>query len=54
MKITIKRKEKIMKYRITEFNSDYQEVEVGTCELCFSTTIADVGTLTLEDKLEQL
>lgn len=27
-----------MKYKITEMNSNYQEVQVGTCELCFSTT----------------
>ena len=39
-----------MKYQITEMNSNYQEVQVGTCELCFSTTTADVGTLTLEDE----
>ena len=39
-----------MKYKITEMNSNYQEVQVGTCELCFSTTTADVGALTLEDE----
>ena len=39
-----------MKYKVIDVVSDVQEVEVGTCELCFSTTEADVGNLILEDE----
>lgn len=39
-----------MKYKVIDVVSDVQEVEIGTCELCFSTTEADIGNLILEDE----
>lgn len=26
-----------MKYKVTEYHSDFQEEQTGTCELCFGT-----------------
>lgn len=42
-----------MKYKVTEFFSNYREVQTGTCELCFSTSYEDMGELVLEDENNQ-
>ena len=39
-----------MKYRIIDMVSDYQEVQTGTCELCFGTAYVDEGHIVLEDE----
>ncbi|MEZ7740472.1 hypothetical protein O3794_02725 [Gemella sanguinis] len=41
-----------MKYKVVDYVSDVQEVEFGTCELCFHTGYAEQGYLILEDENE--
>lgn len=42
--------EKQMKYKVIDFESDVQEVETGTCDICMSTEYIDFGELILEDE----
>ena len=42
-----------MRYKVSDVISDYQEVQLGTCELCFSTSYEDMGTIILEDEYNQ-
>lgn len=39
-----------MKYKVIAFNSDVQEEETGTCEVCFGTALAENGYITVEDE----
>ncbi|HGP9410551.1 TPA: hypothetical protein ACL7E7_001200 [Streptococcus pneumoniae] len=39
-----------MKYKVTEYHSDFQEEQTGTCELCFSTAWVENGSITVEDE----
>lgn len=39
-----------MKYKVIALESDYEEVETGTCELCMGTDYIDCGSLILEDE----
>lgn len=39
-----------MKYKVTEYNSDFQEEQTGTCDLCFSTAWVENGSITVEDE----
>ena len=39
-----------MKYKVTDYHSDYQEEQVGTCELCFGTALVENGSVTVEDE----
>lgn len=39
-----------MKYRVTEYFSDMQEEQTGTCELCFGTALIENGSITVEDE----
>lgn len=39
-----------MKYKVTEYNSDFQEEQTGTCDLCFGTDWVENGSITVEDK----
>ena len=39
-----------MKYKVIAVESDYEEVETGTCELCMSTEYINNGFLILEDE----
>ena len=39
-----------MKYKVTEYFSDMQEEQTGTCELCFGTALVENGSITVEDE----
>ena len=39
-----------MKYKVTEYNSDIQEEQTGTCDLCFGTAWVENGSITVEDE----
>lgn len=39
-----------MKYKVTEYNSDFQEEQTGTCDLCFGTAWVENGSITVEDE----
>lgn len=39
-----------MKYKVTEYYSDFQEEQTGTCELCFGTAWVENGSITVEDE----
>nr|DAI15060.1 MAG TPA: hypothetical protein [Caudoviricetes sp.] len=39
-----------MKYKVTDYQSDFQEEETGTCELCFGTALVENGSITVEDE----
>lgn len=39
-----------MKYKVTEYNSDFQKEQTGTCELCFGTAWVENGSITVEDE----
>ncbi len=39
-----------MKYKVIAFNSDVQEEETGTCEVCFGTALVENGYITVEDE----
>ncbi len=39
-----------MKYKVTEYNSDFQEEQTGTCELCYGTAWVENGSITVEDE----
>jgi len=39
-----------MKYKVTEYHSDFQEEQTGTCELCFGTAWVEEGSITVEDE----
>lgn len=39
-----------MKYKVTEYNSDFQEEQTGTCDLCYSTAWVENGSITVEDE----
>lgn len=39
-----------MKYKVIAIESDYEEVETGTCELCMGTDYIDCGSVILEDE----
>ena len=39
-----------MKYKVTEYNSDFQEEQTGTCEVCFGTALVESGSITVEDE----
>lgn len=39
-----------MKYKVIALESDYEEVETGTCELCMGTDYIDCGSIILEDE----
>lgn len=36
-----------MKYKVTEYYSDFQEEQTGTCELCFGTAWVENGSISL-------
>lgn len=40
-----------MKYKVVDYVSNVEEVEFGTCELCFHTGYAEQGHLVIEDEL---
>lgn len=40
-----------MKYKVIDYVSNVEEVEFGTCELCFHTGYAEQGYLVIEDEL---
>jgi hypothetical protein len=40
-----------MKYKVIDYVSNVEEVEFGTCELCFHTGYAEQGHLVIEDEL---
>lgn len=42
-----------MKYKVIDYVSKIQEVEFGTCELCFHTGYAEEGYLVIEDELNR-
>ena len=42
-----------MKYKVTEYNSDFQEEQTGTCDLCFGTAWVENGSITVEDEKNQ-
>lgn len=39
-----------MKYKVTEYNSNIQEVQTGTCDLCYGTDWVENGSITVEDE----
>lgn len=39
-----------MKYKVTEYNSDFQEEQTGTCDLCYGTVWVENGSITVEDE----
>lgn len=39
-----------MKYKVTEYNSDFQEEYTGTCDLCYGTAWVENGSITVEDE----
>ena len=39
-----------MKYKVTDYQSDFQEEQTGTCELCFGTALVENGSITVEDE----
>jgi len=39
-----------MKYKVIAIESEYREVETGTCELCMGTDYIDCGSVILEDE----
>ena len=39
-----------MKYKVTEYNSNMQEVQTGTCDLCYGTDLVEEGLITVEDE----
>lgn len=39
-----------MKYKVTEYNSDFQIERTGTCEFCFGTALVENGSITVEDE----
>jgi len=39
-----------MKYKVTEYNSDFQEEQTGTCDLCYGTDLVEEGSITVEDE----
>ena len=39
-----------MKYKVTEYNSDFQEEQTGTCDLCLGTAWVENGSITVEDE----
>ena len=39
-----------MKYKVTEYNSDFQEEQTGTCDLCYGTALVENGSITVEDE----
>lgn len=39
-----------MKYKVIGFNSDMQEEQTGTCDLCFGTAWVENGSITVEDE----
>ena len=39
-----------MKYKVTEYHSDFQEEQTGTRELCFGTAWVENGSITIEDE----
>lgn len=39
-----------MKYKVTEYHSDFQEEQTGTCELCFGTAWVEEGSITVEEE----
>lgn len=40
-----------MRYKVIDYVSKVEEVEFGTCELCFHTGYAEQGYLVIEDEL---
>lgn len=43
-----------MKYKVTEYNSDFREEQTGTCEVCFRTALVENGSITVEDEKRSL
>lgn len=39
-----------MKYKVTEYNSDFQKEYTGTCDLCYGTDWVENGSITVEDE----
>ena len=39
-----------MKYKVTEYNSDFREEQTGTCDLCYGTAWVENGSITVEDE----
>lgn len=39
-----------MKYKVTEYYSNMQEVQTGTCDLCYGTDLVEEGCITVEDE----
>lgn len=39
-----------MKYKVTEYNSDFQKEQTGTCDLCYGTAWVENGSITVEDE----
>ena len=39
-----------MKYKVTEYHSDFQEEQTGTCEVCFRTALVENDSITVEDE----
>lgn len=39
-----------MKYKVTEYNSDFQKEYTGTCDLCYGTAWVENGSITVEDE----
>ena len=39
-----------MKYKVIAFNSDVQEEQTGTCDLCYGTAWVENGYVTVEDE----
>lgn len=39
-----------MKYKVTEYNSDFQEEQTGTCDLCYGTAWVENGSITVKDE----
>lgn len=39
-----------MKYKVIAFNSDVQEEQTGTCDLCYGTALVENGYVTVEDE----
>ena len=42
-----------MRYKVIDYVSKIQEVEFGTCELCFHTGYAEEGYLVIEDEFNR-
>lgn len=39
-----------MKYKVTDYQSDIQEEQTGTCDLCYGTAWVENGSITVEDE----